>query len=435
MIQSKRNRTANTSRVMREIWIHKEISRIQIAKNLGLDKSTVTSIVSELLRTGLVHETAEGEAGPLGGRRPVPLSLNRRYGCVLGLELRPESYTAVATDLEGSILYSKFERAQLAGAGFRDGFFDIAGRVREELRRSEVPLLGMGVGVSGVVHPEKGLIRYSIPLQMESPFDFRGQIAQDYDLPLFLENDANACAWGELAFHRSKRLRDFLFVLAEFRDIRDRSRYHEKTAVGMGIVVGGRVHYGHSFSAGEFRSVFCTPECKGQFSLTEEEAFRIEEDPAILSRFIRELSKNIAMIANTFNLGHVFLGGHIERHRKEVQAVLAEEIQRNWPYPDEVQCRIHFSSLGEKAVAYGAAGMVLHRLFAGTHITAGFERVLSDLSAVPPAGTEEREPPGATQDFPSVDSPFVEGEKNETPFSTAVKGGPPQRGETKEAFS
>ncbi len=400
MIQPKRSRAVNTSRVMREIWVHKEISRIQIAKNLGLDKSTVTSIASELLRAGLVQETAQGEAGPLGGRRPVPLTLNRRYGCVLGLELRPESYTAVATDLEGSILYSKFERAQLTGAGFRDGFMEIAARVREELRRSEVPLLGVGVGVSGVVHPEKGLIRYSIPLQIEKPFDFRGQIAEGYDLPLFLENDANACAWGELAFHRGKRLRDFLFVLAEFRDVRDRSRHHEKIAVGMGIVIGGRVHYGHSHSAGEFRSVFCTPECRGQFSLSGDEAFRIEEDPAVLSRFIRELSRNIAMLTNTFNLDQVFLGGDIERYRKEVQAVLAEEIQRNWPYPDEVHCRIHFSSLGEKAVAYGAAGMVLHRLFAGTHSSSGFERALTELAAP------------ETQEFSSVDSPFVEGEKD-----------------------
>jgi hypothetical protein len=127
------------------------------------------------------------------------------------------------------------------------------------------------------------------------------------------------------------------------------------------------------------------------------------------------------MIVNTFNLGHVFLGGHIERHRKEVQAVLAEEIQRNWPYPDEAHCRIHFSSLGEKAVAYGAAGMVLHRLFAGTNLTASFERVLSDLSALPSAGTEAGGPT-------AEDSPFVEGENNETALSAAVKGSSPQRG-------
>jgi predicted NBD/HSP70 family sugar kinase len=408
MAQVKRSRSINTSRVMREIWIHREISRIQIAKSLGLDKSTITSIVNQLLHTGIVRETAEGAAGPQGGRKPVLLTLNRSYGCVVGIEFRPESYTAVAVDLEGSILYSKFERVHLTGADFRDAFLDITGRVRAELKRPGVPVLGMGVGVSGVVNPEIGLIRYSIPLQMAGPFDFGEQIARDYDLPLFLENDANACAWGELAFHRTKRLRDFLFLLVEFRDIRDRERFHERTAVGMGIVIGGRVHYGHSYSAGEFRSVLCTPECKGQFSLADGQAFRIEEDPQTLSRFIRELSRNVAMLVNTFNLSHVFLGGHIERYRKEVQAVLAEEIQRNWPYPDEVHCRIRFSSLGEKAVAYGAAGMVLHHLFAGTNITDGFGRMLASLSS---AVSEE--------------NPFVGGEKNKTLLSPAGEGGSP----------
>lgn len=365
----KRNRTINTSRVMREIWINKEISRVKISKNLDLDKSTISSIVSDLLQIGVIRETAVGEAGPQGGRKPVFLTLNRSYGCVLGVEFRPESYTAVAVDLEGNALYSKFELICLSGENFSEIFFDVTERLRHELERTKVPLLGMGIGLSGVVNPRKGIIRYSIPLQIESAFDFRKEIAQKYDLPLFLENDANACAWGELAFHRVKNLQDFLFLLVEFRDIKDRERFHEKTAVGIGIVLNGRVHYGHNYSAGEFRSVLCTKECKGQFSFTDEEAFRIEEDPEILHRFIRELSVNIAMIVNTFNLSRVFLGGHIERYKKEVQTILSEEIQKNWPYPDGVKCKIRFSSLGEKAVAYGAAGMVLHRLFSDLSIT------------------------------------------------------------------
>ena len=374
MAQLKRNRLLNTSRVMREIWINKEISRIQIAKNLGLNKSTISSIVAELLNSRIITEHAEGEAGPRGGRKPVYLTLNRSYGCVLGIELRPESYTAVAVDLVGDILYSKFELIRLSGANFKEIFFDVTQRMRAELDRFEVPLLGIGVGVSGVVNPQKGIIRYSIPLQMEGEFDFRKAIAADYDLPLFLENDANACAWGELAFHRVKNLQDFLFLLVEFRDIKDRERFHERTAVGIGIVINGRVHYGQRYSAGEFRSIFCTPECKGQFSLSDDEAFRIEEDPEVLHRFIRELAKNIAMMVNTFNLSHVFLGGDIERYKKEVQGVLSEEIERNWPYPDEVRCKIRFSSLGDKSVAFGAAGMVLHRLFADIGISESVER-------------------------------------------------------------
>jgi predicted NBD/HSP70 family sugar kinase len=374
MAQIKRSRLLNTSRVMREIWINKHISRIQIAKNLGLDKSTISSIVAELLGDGIIREHAEGEAGPQGGRKPVYLTLNRSYACVLGIEFRPESYNAVAVDLEGEVLYSKFELIQLYGANFKEVFFDVTSRIRDELGRIDVPLLGIGIGVSGVVDPQKGIIRYSIPLQMEGEYDFRRQISEHYDLPLFLENDANACAWGELAFHRIKNLQDFLFLLVEFRHVKDREHFHEKTAVGIGIVINGRVHYGHRYSAGEFRSTYCTLENKGQFSLTEEEAYRIEEDPEILQRFIRELAKNTALIVNTFNLSHVFLGGDIERYKKQVHAVLTEEIEKNWPYPDEVRCKIRFSSLGDKSVAYGAAGMVLHRLFADVGISERVQR-------------------------------------------------------------
>ncbi len=369
MAQIKRSRLTNTSRVMREIWIKKEISRIQIAKNLGLDKSTISSIVTELIDTGIIKEHSEGEAGPQGGRKPVYLTLNNSFGCVLGIEFRPESYTAVAVDLMGNIVYSKFELIRLSGANFKEVFLDVTERMRTEIGRTDIPLLGIGVGVSGVVDPQRGIIRYSIALQMEGEFDVRGQLAEGYDLPLFLENDANACAWGELAFHRVKNLQNFLFLLIEFRNINDRNRFHEKIGVGIGIVINGRVHYGHHYSAGEFRSVLCTDSSKGQFSLGDKEVFRIEEDPEILHRFIRELSKNIAMMINTFNLSHVFLGGDIERYKKEVQSVLSEEVEKNWPYPDEVGCKIRFSSLGDKSVAYGAAGRVLHRLFTDIRIT------------------------------------------------------------------
>jgi predicted NBD/HSP70 family sugar kinase len=225
------------------------------------------------------------------------------------------------------------------------------------------PLLGIGVGLSGVVNPQRALIRYSIPLRIEEPWDFQETVANGYDLPVFIENDANACAWGELAFQRSKRLRDFVFVLSEFRDVNGPRRPHERIGVGMGLAIGGRVHHGRAYSAGEFRSVLCTPENTGQFSLSEEDSLRVVDDPQVFARFLRELARNVAMLVNTLNLEHVFLGGDIERFRERVAPVMSEEIQRNWPYADQVQCRVAFSSMGEKAVAYGAAGLVLQRLF------------------------------------------------------------------------
>ena len=346
---------------MRQIWTHGEISRIQIAKNLELDKSTISSIVSELIEIGIISETNEGAAGPQGGRKPVLLRLNAAWGSILGMELRPEGYAGVAVDLEGRVIGSWTGEMQIKGTNLRESFLAAAERIRGEMT-SCPSLLGIGIGLSGVVNPQKGIIRYSIPLQIEQPWEFHHLVSEGYDLPVFVENDANACAWGELAFHRSRHLRDFLFVLVEFRTIAEPTRVHERTAVGMGVVVGSRVHYGHDFSAGEFRSVLRAESSLGQFSFGPEESARIEEDPIVLERFLRELSRNIALLVNTFNMGDVFLGGHIERYRDRVAAILREEIQRNWPYPDEVRCRVHFSSLGDQAVAYGAAGMLLDRL-------------------------------------------------------------------------
>ena len=339
--------------------------RVDIAKRTGLNKSTITHIVNDLMEKGLVRRDSIGEASPQGGRRPIFLTLNEKFGCVLGIELRPESYTAVAVDLVGDITFSKSERMRIAGSDLADSYRDIIERLEVDCTRSGVPLLGVGVGLAGVVNPYERTIKYSIPLKLDDQYDFFTCISQKYPIPVFPENDANCCALGELAFHRDHGLKNFLFVLVEIRDVPDMQSIYEKTAVGMGIVIEGKLYHGSNHSAGEFRSVFRSSDNRGQVSLSDQEASVVDTDAAVTRKFIRELSKNIALLVNTFNLEIVFLGGDIERYQSEVKEILAEEISNNWSYPDPVDCEIRFSSLRERAVAYGAAGMVLDRLFTG----------------------------------------------------------------------
>lgn len=373
----KRTKLINTSRVMREIWTRREISRVAMARNLGLEKSTISAIIHDLLELGVVQETSEGPVGPQGGRKPVNVTLNGGFGCVIGVELRPESYTALGVDLTGEIVFSKFERMPTNGDALRDSLLAVLDRVHAEISACELPTLGLGVGLSGIVDPEKGEVKYSIPLKRQEPYNFYDAMAKDISVPFFIENDANACAWGELAFHRHRNLSDFLFVLVELRDIAEKAIIHEKTAVGFGTVIDGKVHRGYRHSAGEFRSILRRPEHEGQFSLSREDSARIEHDPLVMDNFIRELARHVALFVNTFDLSQVFLGGSIDWRRHRVREILYEEIQRNWPYPDEVPCRIDFSSLGDHAVAYGAAGMVLERMFADLETMRG----LAELQA------------------------------------------------------
>ncbi len=349
----------------------RETSRIEIARNLDLDKSTISNNVNELLELGIIIESTEGSSSPQGGRKPVHIKLNKNYGCVLGIEMTPDSYTAVAVDLEGEIVYSKFEKAEISGKNFKDKFKEITAALRQELEPKNIKLLGIGIGVSGVVNSKDGVIKYSIPLKISKDYKFYKKIVGEIDVPVFIDNDANASVWGELAFHRRKELKDFIFLLLEVREREaEQKNAYDSIGIGVGLVINGNVHYGHDYSAGEFRSIFRHEDSIGQFSLTAEEQQLVRDDKETWHRFLHELGAHIALIVNTFNLTHIILGGQFERYDQDVSAILEEEIKKNWPYPYayEVRKNIWLSAFGDQAVAYGAAGMVLNKLFSDLEI-------------------------------------------------------------------
>jgi len=372
MGNSNKTKKLNTSRIIREIWLAKNISRIEIAKKLNLNKSTVTHIVRELLDRNMVVLAELGDPGPKGGRKPVMLTLNRKFGYVLGFELRPDGYTVVAVDLEGKILFSRSHKIPISRDSFTATFFEILDQLSEEQKTLHRSLLGIGLGVSGIVDPDRGRIMSSIPLSFQDVYDVSKEIEPSLNVPLFVENDANCCAWGELVFHRNINLNHFIFVLVEFRNARDVREGQELISVGLGLVINGKVHYGEGYYAGEFRSLLSKAPGK-QFSLTQEEIEQLDDNAAVLDRFFLELAQNIALLVNVFNLSHVFLGGDIEKYKDRISSVMETEVRENWPYDFPVDRRILFSTLGDQAVAFGAAGMVLNRLLVDFDVEKGPE--------------------------------------------------------------
>ena len=166
-----------------------------------------------------------------------------------------------------------------------------------------------------------------------------------------------------MIFHRGHSLKNFLFVLVEFHGNAMCNDSTHGIAVGIGFVFNGKLHYGQNHSAGEFRSIEWTNKNVSQFSINDEDTYKVEEDEKIFNKFSLELSNHLAFLVNTLNLNHIFLGGDIEKHKDRFTPVLKKSIQMNWPYRDVDKCTIQYSSFGKSAVAYGAAGMMLNRLF------------------------------------------------------------------------
>lgn len=374
----------NLVRIMHTIWVNDGISRVRIAQLLGLNKSTVTSLVSELLERGIVLEVEEGESGPQGGRKPIGLKINANYCCVLGLEIQPEFVTALAVNLSGETVGHVTEPASVSAANLVPFTARALAEFRDRLVPAGVPLIGAGIGLSGIIDPFEGVIHASMPLEVRSELRFVDEMRDCFETPVWIENDAKCGAWGELVFHKSGELGDFLYVLGFFGE-GDIVRGHRGgIAVGFGLVMDHRVHYGRNHSAGEFKSILWKPSNASQFSLSGEETLLVTKDAELRGRFIRELAVHVAFLVNTLNLSHVVVGGSLTRYRNEVRSAFSEAIDANWAYPGPVACDIRFSSVGDHAVAYGAAGMLLDRIFSQTGLppVKGTARLL-DVGLIP----------------------------------------------------
>jgi predicted NBD/HSP70 family sugar kinase len=213
-----------------------------------------------------------------------------------------------------------------------------------------------------------------VPLGVKFPVDFNKTVSAGHSCPCHIENDANCCAWGELSFNHDETLRDFIFALVEFRHDSQSIGRGGGIGVGFGIVLNGKVYSGAHGNAGEFRSAFCEGPGELQLSLPKSELARLDSDRGVLLAAIDELARNMAMLVNTMDFERIYVGGDIEALDVDFPTLLRRRLEENWMYPLTKEVDIRYSSLGGKAVAYGAAGMILDRLV--------FEQTLPGLGAL-----------------------------------------------------
>lgn len=261
----------NITRVLRTVYLNQGLSRVDISRLLGLNKSTVSKIVAYLEEIGIVETAAVGDAGPAGGRRPIHLQIRPDWGCVMGVEIQTEAFTVVGINLHGETFFSHTEPLDLRQHDLVDAFVDIVRRFRSSLEATGIPLIGIGVGLPGFVDPIRGVLKASMPLDQFSPISFveGAQKALQLSIPILVDNDANCGCWGELAFKHSSRPDNFLFVLGELRKHTIEMDDYRIMALGLGLVLNGTVHRGTEFSAGEFRSILYQPETVNQFSISD----------------------------------------------------------------------------------------------------------------------------------------------------------------------
>jgi len=230
-------RKLNTATVLHLLRTAAPISRAELAKQTGLNRSTVSSIVNQLLENDLARETELQREGV--GRPGMSLTLNPNGGAAIGVELGVDFISVVLTDLLAQVRWRVYvdvdsELGQAAIVNQAEGIID---DVLAETAVSNLRVFGIGVGVPGLVDVQSGVIKLAPNLQWQD-VPIKAMWQERFQLPVYVENEANAAALGEHYFGVAQETNDFIYLSAG-------------VGLGGGIMLQGQLFRGSGGYAGE----------------------------------------------------------------------------------------------------------------------------------------------------------------------------------------
>ncbi|AEV30991.1 transcriptional regulator/sugar kinase [Sphaerochaeta pleomorpha str. Grapes] len=354
-------KNANTSLVSQLIWKSPGISRVDIARELNLYRSTVTNIISALIDDEVVYEGEEGSGMSRGGRKPIILRLNEKFGCVVGFDIQPSHYRAVILDITGSLLWQ--QKGALPKVDFDGILLFLMDLVLSEVKKINIPLLAVCAGIPGIVNSDNGIIVYAEPFKLKN-YDFHSFFAKRYDVPVFVENDANCTAWLEMTINRNIHLGDFVCLIADYHE--GSYQFGDRSGIGVGIAlsIGGKVYHGSHHSAGEFCSLSWREESIGQTGLQEDVLIRSVSDPQALAVWMNDLFSSLVPVLSVIDPRFLFIHGKPFDDEDKIQGMLSKDCPQFLALLEKIGCKMVFNAHDESVVAKGAATMYLQKLFA-----------------------------------------------------------------------
>lgn len=362
------------------------ISRKEIAINTSLGASTITYIVEELLQEKYFSEIGSGTSDY--GRKPVLLEFNQNKSYVIAVKIESDQIIYGKFDLNAKML-----RKTVQPFNPKEPVESILHTIEEQIRTwiaaESLPCSGVGIATSGFVDQVSQRLVYSPILDWEE-VDF-SLLAQNLNVPVYLENDANAIAHAELWQGRGEQFQNFVCVTIG-------------AGVGSGIVVNNEIYRGELGGAGEIghtiiqRGGFlCYCGQRGCLETYTSDRFILDEAQrlkelrlspllnqldhlsldAVLEaadagdQYVRNIYKQVGEhlgiglknIVNFFDPGAIILGGEGLRAQSYIMPALAKELENHFFSRYSNKLQIIVTDLEENKWLVGAAAMVINRLF------------------------------------------------------------------------
>ncbi|OIK22083.1 transcriptional repressor XylR [Bacillus amyloliquefaciens] len=238
----------NQKLLLKEILKNSPISRAKLSEMTGLNKSTVSSQVNTLMKENLVFEIGQGQSS--GGRRPVMLVFNKKAGYSVGIDVGVDYINGILTDLEGTIVLDQHHHLECSSPEItKDILIDMIHHFIANMPQSPYGLIGIGICVPGLIDKNQKVV--FTPNSNWRDIDLKSFIQEKFNVPVFIENEANAGAYGEKVFGAAKNHDNMIYASIS-------------TGIGIGVIINNHLYRGVGGFSGEMGHMtidFNGPKC------------------------------------------------------------------------------------------------------------------------------------------------------------------------------
>ncbi|MFD7031334.1 ROK family transcriptional regulator [Streptomyces sp. NPDC059917] len=379
---------ANLERVVRAVRLAGSLTQAEIARTTGLSAATVSNIVRELKEGGTVEVTPTSA----GGRRARSVSLSGDAGIVIGVDFGHTHLRVAVGNLAHQVLAEEAEPLDV-DASWVDGFDRaeaLVGRLIDSIEVSRDKVIGVGLGVPGPIDGESGNLGSTSILPGWAGINPRQELSQRLGVPVYVDNDANLGALGELVWGSGRGVKDLAYIKVA-------------SGVGAGLVINGQIYRGPGGTAGEIGHITLDESgpvcrcgnrgCLETFAaaryvlpllqsshgpeLTMERVVELARggDPGcrrVITDVGRHVGSGVASLCNLLNPSRVVLGGSLADAGELVLAPIRESVGR-YAIPSAArQLSVLTGSLGGRAEVLGALALVLSEMGDST-LLGGFQ--------------------------------------------------------------
>ncbi len=237
MSNVERKKVHQKTRIIKHMFLNGDTSNAEICTKFGISLPTSMALINQLLDDGIVIKKGRGKSE--GGRKPDLYGLKEHSFFVLSIHIERFKIKLALIDNNHSIVKEEILETQIStNSNIVDLLYDFSQEFFEASEVDHKKIMGVGISMPGLVSSEEGK-NFTYYLTEQDPTSLRDKFEERFKKPVAILNDAKSASLAEFHFGLAKEKQNVLVISMDW-------------GVGLGIIMGGKIHSGVSGFAGEF---------------------------------------------------------------------------------------------------------------------------------------------------------------------------------------